>query len=420
MKKEKVMKRTLVLRLGMVSLVIAALVSLAACGPKEKPKVTFFWALYDGLTEDFRASVETAYNKMSSDSQVQIVPVKWDDMQTKVTTAVAGGTPPEISVVGTRWLLDFMTTKSVDEVTQYVSKATIDNINPAAMEAKIGGKLMGLPVAAGARILAINNAITSDVPKTMEELEADAKKVNKPHKVYGLIMPGKTHTELTDFCYYFYAAGGDYFEVKPDGTYGKCTVNSEAGVKALTFMAQLALKDKVVQDGFTSLNRMDSHPVFYAGKAGYVMIGAWVESAMKQAGATFPVTFAPIPSFAGQKPAGLIITDSIAFFSKAKNLKAAGKFIDFFYQDQYKGKFDQLIGFPPVTLSAAKDPFWQTPLYQALNAAALTARPWPLVDGFDTLNKEVWTACEKVFQGQATPKAALDEAAAAVDKARGM
>ncbi|HET6451469.1 MAG TPA: hypothetical protein VFI08_09160, partial [Spirochaetia bacterium] len=112
--------------------------------------------------------------------------------------------------------------------------------------------------------------------------------------------------------------------------------------------------------------------------------------------------------------------DSIAFFSKAKNLKAAGKFIDFFYQDAYKGKFDQLVGFPPVTLSAAKDQFWNTPLFQALNAAALTARPWPLVDNFDTLNNETWKACEKVFQGQASPKDALDAAAAAVDKARGM
>jgi multiple sugar transport system substrate-binding protein len=404
-------------RLGMALLIIVALVG---CAPKEKPKVTFFWALYDGLTEDFRASVEAAFNKSSSDAQVQIVPVKWDDMQTKLTTAVAGGTPPEISVVGTRWILDFMSTNSVDEVSQYLSKATMDNINPAAMEAKVKGKLMGIPIAAGARILAINNDIAKDVPKTMEELEADALKVTKPPKAYGLFMVGKSFTELTDFAYYFYAAGGNFFETKADGSYGKCTVNSDAGVKALTFMAKLALKDKVVEDKFTSYTRMDGHPLFYAGKIGYVMIGAWVDSAMKQAGAKFPVTYASIPSFAGEKPAGLIITDSIAFFTKAKNLKAAGKFVDFFYQDAYKGKFDQLVGFPPTTLSAAKDPFWQSPLFQALNAAALTARPWPLVDGFDTLNNEAWKACEKVFQGQASPKDALDAAAAAVDKARGM
>ena len=357
-----------------------------------------------------------------AEGHILLGPVRRPDgrLPRQLTTAVAGATPPEISVVGTRWILDFMSTNSVDEVSQYLSKATMDNINPAAMEAKVKGKLMGIPIAAGARILAINNDIAKDVPKTMEELEADALKVTKPPKAYGLFMVGKSFTELTDFAYYFYAAGGNFFETKADGSYGKCTVNSDAGVKALTFMAKLALKDKVVEDKFTSYTRMDGHPLFYAGKIGYVMIGAWVDSAMKQAGAKFPVTYASIPSFAGEKPAGLIITDSIAFFTKAKNLKAAGKFVDFFYQDAYKGKFDQLVGFPPTTLSAAKDPFWQSPLFQALNAAALTARPWPLVDGFDTLNNEAWKACEKVFQGQASPKDALDAAAAAVDKARGM
>jgi multiple sugar transport system substrate-binding protein len=165
---------------------------------------------------------------------------------------------------------------------------------------------------------------------------------------------------------------------------------------------------------------MGSHPIFYAGKAGYTFIGAWVDSAMKQANADFPVTYAMIPPFRGNKQVGLIITDSIAFFSKAKNVKLAGKFVDFFYKDQWKGKFDELVGFPPVTISAAKLPAFQTPLYKALGQAALTSKGWPRVEGFDEVNNIVWDACEKVFQGQATPKEALDEAAAAIDEARGM
>jgi multiple sugar transport system substrate-binding protein len=340
-------------------------------------------------------------------------------MQNKITTALAGGNPPEISVIGTRWLLDYMATDSVSEVTSIVSPATIKNIAAGAMEAKIKGKLMGLPLVAGARILAINNAITKVVPKTMEDLEAEAKRITKPG-VYGLIMPGKKYTELTDFCYYFYAAGGEFFEMNADGSFGKSTVNSEAGVKALTFMQKLALEDKVVQDGFTSLDRMQSHPIFYTGKVGYTFIGAWVESAMKQAGATFPVTYAMIPPFRGNKQVGLIITDSIAFFSKARNVKLAGKFVDFFYKDEWKAKFDQAVGFPPITLTAAKLPQFQTPLYKALGQAALTSKGWPLVEGFDEVNNLVWDACEKVFQEQATPQEALDEAARLIDQARGM
>ena len=207
------MKRSNITRLAMLLLMVVVVVSFVACGGG-KPKVTFFWATVrwaDGrLPRQRRGGVQQGFDRRAGPDRPREVgrPAEQADH------GVAGGTPPDISVVGTRWILDFMSTNSVDEVTQYVSKATVDNINPAAMEAKVKGKLMGLPIAAGARILAINNDLTKAVPKTMEELEADAKKINKPGKVYGLIMPGKSHTELTDFCYYFYAAGGDYFETK--------------------------------------------------------------------------------------------------------------------------------------------------------------------------------------------------------------
>lgn len=389
-------------------------------GAKKKAKVTFFWALYDGLTEELRSSLQSAFNAANEDIEVDIVPVAWDLMYDKISTAVAGGTPPELCVIGTRWLLDFMEADAVEEVTKYVSKATIDNIAPGAMEAKIGGKLMGLPVAAGARILAYNADFATKVPKTMEELREEAIRLNDPPRVYGLIMPGQKHTELTDFAYYLYAAGGDFFEMKPDGTYGKCTINSPAGVKALEFMVKLATVDRVVQDGFLSLNRMNSHPVFYAGKVAYTFIGAWVESAYKQAGGTFTLKYAQIPSFAGVDAKTLIITDSIAIFKAAKNKEAAGKFLDFFYQDQWKAKFDELIGFPPVTISAGKLPPFQTPLYKTLIEAALRSKGWPLMEGFDEITAIIWDANVEAFLGQKTPKQALDDAAKKIDRMRGM
>jgi multiple sugar transport system substrate-binding protein len=386
----------------------------------QKAKVTFFWALYDGLTEDYRQSLQDAFMAANPTIDVDIVPIEWDLMYEKMTTSIAGGQPPELCIIGTRWLLELLDMDAADEVTKYVSKKTIDNIAPGAIEARIKGKLYGLPDAAGARILAINNDITKVVPKTMEGLRAEAIRVNKPPQVYGLIMPGKKHVEQTDFCYYLYSNGGDYFAKNPDGGYGKCTVNSPEGVKALEFMVQLANKDRVVQEGYLGLDRMDSHPLFYEGKYAYVMIGAWVESAMKQAGSTFPVQYALIPPFAGKKQSGLIITDSIAMFKGAKYLKEAGKFLDFFYQDEWKAKFDELIGFPPVTMSAAKLPQFQSPLYRTLGQAALVAKGWPLIKEFNEVSDIVWDANVKAFLGQLTPKQALDEAAAKIDEIRGM
>jgi multiple sugar transport system substrate-binding protein len=340
-------------------------------------------------------------------------------MHEKLITSISGGQPPEVSVIGTRWLLELLSMDVVEEVTNYVSKSTVDNLFPGVMEGKIGGKLMALPIAAGARILAYNPNFASQVPGTMEELRELTIKANKPPNVYGLIMPGAKHEELTDFVYYFYAAGARFFEAKPDGSYGKCTVNSPEGVKALTFMNQLATKDKVVQEGFTTMQNREALPVFIAGKAAYVLTGAWVESVAKQNNASFQPKYGQIPAFAGRKPAPLVVTDSIAMFKKT-NLKAAGKFLDFFYQDKWRAKFDEQIGFPPVTKTVAKMPQFNTPLYQALGEANLNAVGWPLIDGWAEFNDIIWDANVEVFLGRKTPQQALDDAAALIDQKRGL
>jgi multiple sugar transport system substrate-binding protein len=413
------MKRLKLIMSILVVLLLAAGLTFAG-GQKaaEKKSVTFFWAFYDGLTEEFRASLQDSFNAAHPEIDVDIVHTDWDVMYDKLTTSIAGGKPPELSVIGTRWLLELMTMDAVDEVTQYLSKSTVDNIAAGAMEAKLGGQLMGLPVAAGARILAYNPNLTTVVPKTMEELREAAIKVHNPPKVYGLILPGKLHTELTDFAYYLFAAGGNFFELEPDGSYGKCIVNSPEGVKALTFMNKLAEEDKVVQEGYLGLDRMDSHPLFYTGNIAYTFIGAWVESAAKDAGATFAPKYGQIPPFAGQKQKPLIVTDSIAMF-KGTNLEAAGTFLDFFYQDEWKAKFDEAIGFPPVTISAGKLPQFQTPLYQALGEAALNAQGWPLIEEWAECSNIIYNAQIEVHLGQKTPQQALDDAAAEIDKLRG-
>jgi len=412
------MKKVLLMIL-IVSLIFSASVFGAAQREAAKPKVTVFWALYDGLTEAYRTELQNAFMAEYPNIDLDIVPVPWDQMYDKLTTSIAGGNPPELSVIGTRWILELLAMDAVAPVEDYVSKATLDNIFDGTKEAFINGKLWGLPVAAGARIMAINTNMTTKVPATMEELRTEAIRITRGGK-YGLIMPGRKHTELTDFAYYFYAAGGDFFEVLPDGSYGKSTVNSPAGVKALEFMVKLAREDRVVPVGYLAQTRMESHPIFYSGDAGYVMIGAWVESALQQAGAKFNVKYAQIPGFAGYPSAPLVITDSIALFKNAKNKEAAGTFLDFFYRDAWKARFDELIGFPPVTISAAKLPQFQSPLYQVLNEAAANAKPWPLIEGFAEMSDIIWDAVSFAYLGQKTPKQALDDAARACDQLRGL
>ena len=73
-----------------------------------------------------------------------------------------------------------------------------------------------------------------------------------------------------------------------------------------------------------------------------------------------------------------------------------------------------------MTKDAASLPFFQTPMYKTMGEAAVNAKGWPLMEGWAEYSNMIWDAVSKVYLGQATPKAALDEAAAKIDKARGL
>lgn len=390
--------------------------SLFAGGQKdsgeEKSTVTFWLSDYEGIDHDFVKKIEVAFEAENPQYDMDLVIVDWNAMHDKLTTSLAAGTPPDASVIGTRWLLEFMDLDAVVSPVKYVSQSTIDNIAPGAMEAKIGGVLMGLPFAAGSRFMAMNTSLATKVPATMEELREYAIEATKGGN-YGLIMPGGKHTELSDFVYYFYAAGGDFFDAN-----GKSTVNSAAGVKALDFMLKLANDDKVVQEGYMAQDRKQSHPIFFAGKAAYVMIGAWADTEYNKMNADWKIQYMQIPPFAGNKPAPLIVTDSIAVYKDGKNLEGIGKFLDFLYKDEWKAPLDKQMGFPPVTISAAQRPEFQTPMYKAMGEANLNAKGWPLITGWAEASSILIDANQKALLGQMSAKEALDWAAKEIDKAR--
>ena len=401
---------TLIVLLSVTSTMLFANGQNDSESEQSKSKVTFWLADYEGIDHEYVKEIEAAFEAENPQYDLDLLIVDWDSLNDKLTTSLAAGTPPDASIIGTRWILEYMDLGVIVPPQDYVSQATFDNIAPGAMEAVVDGTLMGIPFAAGSRFLAINASLTDKVPSTMEELEEYAIEATKDGK-YGLIMPGGKHTELTDFAYYFYAAGGDFFDAN-----GKSTVNSPAGVKALEFMVKLANEDKVVQEGYLSQNRKQAQPIFMSGQAAYVMIGAWAQTEYDKMNADWEIKYAQIPPFAGNDPAPLIITDSIALFKDGNNLEGIGKFIDFLYQDKWKAPLDEQMGFPPVTITAAQLPEFQTPMYAAMAEANLHAKGWPLVTGWPEISSIVWDAIQKVELGQQSAQDALDEAAAAIDE----
>ncbi len=432
--KGKKMRKTLI---SLVVVVIFILVfSFSGCAPAaeepaaeepaaeepaaEEKVVRFMWTEYDGVAPEYTTDLEEAFNAANPGITLEILPFSWNDYEARLDTAIAGGEPPDIAVIGTRWLLKYMDLDLVEPIEQWVSESVLNDIVESTKEGEIAGELMALPVAAGPRFLWYRSDIT-EKPETFEEMKAMAEEVVNPPEIYGVGMIGTTpYVELTEFVYYFYGAGGDFFEVNADGTLGKCTVNSEAGVKALTFMKEL-VDEGLTQPTYLSDRRDEVMQLFVSGNIAYHMSGAFVESMLKQAEVTFEYSPALMPYFEGtEDPATIVITDSIMMFNTSEVKAEAGKVLDFIYQKEWRTPFDIQTNFPPVTKSSAEDEYFQTELFQIMNESMQSAKGWPLIAEWPRANDIIWGAIGKVFIENADPKAALDEAAAEVDAERGI
>ena len=384
-----------------------------------KSEVSIYWAEYDGLTPEYAQGLKAAFEKANPDIALKIVSTPWNVLHDKLITALGGNQAPDLSVIGTRWLLEFMDMDVVEPMEKYLSKGLLANIPEALMEGKLNNTLYGIPVAAGPRIMFYRTDLMPKAPETFEEMAEIVKKITKAPDMYGVGMSGKKYTELTEFAYYLYGNGGDFFAMTPEGKYGKCIVNNEAGVKALTFMNDL-VKAKATQPSTLEDTRDQVQDLFVAGKLGIMMSGAFTAGLLEQRGAKFGWAPAVIPHFQGKNSAPLFITDSIVMFKASKNKEAAGKFLDFFYGDEWRLQFDKLVGFPPITKSLGKDPYFQKPLYQILVKSMEGAKAWPLVAEWPECNDIIWNAISSAFLGQKDVKKALDDAAAEIDKLRKM
>ena len=57
-------------------------------------------AIFEGMAKDFMAA--------HPEHEVKIEVIQWDNLQQRLTTDIAGGTAPDIAMIGTRWLVDYV------------------------------------------------------------------------------------------------------------------------------------------------------------------------------------------------------------------------------------------------------------------------------------------------------------------------
>ncbi len=374
---------------------------------------------YSTKTGPYFQEVKQAFEKQYPDVDVQIEVVSWDNLQQKLTTDISGGDNADLSIIGTRWLLDFVSQDTVAALDGYINDEFRGRfIDTFLSPSVIKGKTWGLPIAASARAMFYNKAILDKAgvatpPKTWDEVLAACAKIKQAYPTGDAYCFGLQGKEIESDIYFYYALwtyGGDLVTADK-----KSGLDTDAGIKAATLYRSMIDKG-YSEPSVTAYNREDVQNLFKQGKIGMMITAPWLIGQIKAEAPKLEYGIAPIPE--GTKPATYGVTDSIVMFENSKHKKEAWDFLNFLFQTSWRVKFDTNEGFLPVNKEeAGMSQFADDPQMKAFTALLPNAKFAPLLTGWEEAAAAVTRNLQQMYLGQAKPADAMKTAAEQVNAA---
>jgi multiple sugar transport system substrate-binding protein len=371
-------------------------------------------AYYSAATGPYFEAMAKEFEAKNPDITIKIDVVNWDTLLQTLQTDISGGINPDLSIIGTRWLLSFVKDGVAEPLDHFMTPQFSDRfigtfLNPG----EIGGMVYGLPIAASARAMFYNKDMLTkagfpDGPKTWDDVVAAATKI-KAAGGYGYGLQGKAIETDVYWYYALWSYGGELINKA-----GKAGFDSPAGIKALT-LYQMMVKDGLTQPGVTDYTREDVQNLFKQGRVGMVITAPFLINQIAKEAPDLKYGICPVPM--GTTSATYAVTDSIVMFKNSRVKEAAWKFLDFLFTKDPRVLFNKNEGFLPTTKAAAADPYFaDNARLQTFVNLLPKAQFAPTILGWEGVAKAVTDAVQSVYLGKAQPAAALKRAAAEADR----
>lgn len=394
----------------------AATVALAlglAAGDAHATDVRFTVAAYSQKTGPYFEKLAEEFHKANPDVTIKIEVIPWETLFQRLTTDIAGGTPPDLAIIGTRWLTDFSAQGIAAPLDSYMTPEFKARFAGSFLApSTIDGKIMGLPVAASVRAMMINMDIMkkagAEVPSTWDEVYAAAKKIKENTQYAGFGLQGKG---IETDAYYYYALwtfGGDIFT--PDG---KSALGEKPAIDAAAFYKKM-IDEGLTEETPTNYSQTDLFNLFKQGRVAMVCTYPMLVPQVKAEAPNMHYEVVPMPTGAAKATYG--VTDTLMLFEASKVKDAAWKFIEYAYQDKERAAFDEAEGFLPVLKKvAALDYYKQNPDIKAFADGLPNAKFAPSVPNWEQMADAITRHLQAIYLGQATPADGMKAAASELD-----
>ncbi|MER9351312.1 sugar ABC transporter substrate-binding protein [Mesorhizobium sp. M0227] len=392
---------------------MAGMSTLAIAAQADAGEVRVTVAEYSAKTAPYFADVKKEFEAANPGITVKFEVVPWDVLLQKLTTDITAGTNADLSIIGTRWLIDFVQQDVAEPLDGYIKPDFKDRfidtfLSPSIMD----GKTYGLPIAASARAMYYNKELFEKAgiakpPATWTELQDDARKIKALGAgTFGFGLQGK---EIETDVYYYYAMWSQGTEIlNKDGTSGLSTPGALEAAKLYKSM----IDEGLTEPGVTSNNREDVQNLFKQGKVGMMITAPFLSNQIKDEAPNLKYGVAAIPAGPTGARGTYGVTDSIIMFKNSKNKDEAWKLLDFLFTTEQRAKFTQGEGFLPVNKEEAKmDYYVNNADLAAFTALLPDARFAPVIPGWEEVAQITSDAMQKIYLG-GDPEAGLKDAAA--------
>jgi len=407
--------------IGVTAATIAAGTSGVLAAPaiaQGAKRPVMIWCHFVGSNFEIFSRFLNEFNQATPDVEVKAQSFGPQEITAKYLAAVAAGAPPDVFHAPGYVPPDMAANKVIAPLDSLVKldPTSLKNFDPITV---FGGQRYGVPVNGGLGAMCYNTELMqksgadpTKAPETWDDLiELARKMTNAPENQFGLMLGNQAGiTTAQNYYAFLLSAGGSLLSDD-----GKATAfNSDAGLDALTFMADIVNKHRI------SPRKM------------YSDVQAWTEWATRKVGSvllypvwTSGILNSKVPSMTAPPPrrvkrgahfAGNYFTLS----SASKNKEATAKFMQWWVQPSISGRWAGESGAIPNSQAAIDHPEYKqflarNPLGQAFLDTIPFAQPFPGVVGVPGVLQICSEMVQAVVLGGEAPKDVIAKSATRAD-----
>jgi ABC-type glycerol-3-phosphate transport system substrate-binding protein len=392
---------------------------------------------YDSRMQADTQEVIDAFNASQDKIEAALEVVKWSEGATLIRTQMSAGQAPDLFNQGGGNLLEYHAADEVEALDELMGADFLANFWESGIAAmSVDGKLYGMPYFLDPRGLYYRSDLFEEMglaaPETWADVREAAKALHNPPNMYGFGMGIDGPSGSNDYWWYAWVGAiGDGNNLSRWGENGESLVGSEAGIRAVQFMADLTLTDQTTNPSPVNTGRdEDLQPLFLAGQLAMLETGSWMPTIMMNDAPDIVFELAPLPvAEAGMAHANAFWPDAVLMAKQSEHKPEAAELLKFMFSAENRLKFAKQRGVIPERIDVGEDPAYLDPAdpiskYNAIFVKELESAhnvfetPWPASGEAD--NTDIQNGVAKVFLGEATVEDAMAEAAALIDERHGI